>query len=65
MKGPGSRTGVFMLLLGWLVFVFAIVPFIYGINPLRLISLGIALAGGVAMGLGGFWLWKARGTRQR
>lgn len=54
-----------MLLLGWMVFAFAIVPFVYGIGPPREIGLAVALTGAVVMALGGFWAWKAGVFRAR
>jgi len=54
-----------MLLLGWMVLVFAIVPFVYGIGQFRTISVALALAGAIVMVLGGYWAWKtARPARQ-
>jgi len=59
MRNPRPRIGVLMFLLGWMVFVFAIVPFVYGIGPFRTTGLALALAGAIVMGLGGYWAWKA------
>lgn len=63
MKPLGPRIGVLMFLLGWMVFVFAIVPFVYGITQLRTTSLAIAVVGAVIMATGGFWAWKSREGR--
>lgn len=59
MNNPGARMGLLLLLLGWMVFVFAIVPFVYGINQFRTFSLTLALAGAVVMISGGVWAWRA------
>ncbi|HYB78420.1 MAG TPA: hypothetical protein VEG66_01490 [Thermoplasmata archaeon] len=64
MRNPRAKIGVLMLLLGWMVFVFAIVPFVYGIGQFRVISLALALLGAVMMTLGGLWVWKGGAPRE-
>jgi len=59
MRDPRPRIGALMFLLGWMVFVFAAVPFVYGIDQLRAISVTLALRGAVAMASGGLWVWRA------
>lgn len=65
MTPPRARIGVLMLLLGWMAFVFGIVPFVYGINQLKWISLTIAAVGAVVMVVGGLWLWIATRPSER
>lgn len=59
MSRWGARVGVLMLLLGWMAFVFAIVPFVYGISQLRGVSIAIATVGAAVMIVGGLWIWQS------
>jgi len=65
MRNSRARIGLLMLLLGWMVFVFAIVPFVYGLQQFRTFSLLVALLGVVVMVLGGLWAWKPGRTPPR